>query len=104
MANLAVIFAELTGCEPVWRKGLEGFAVNESKFMREMRLQGKREGLIEERREMVKRVLRSRPWGPLPAAVVQRIGTQGDADVLSRWFDLALSAATLDAFLAGMDG
>jgi hypothetical protein len=88
----------------VWRTELEGLGVNESTILREARLEGKREGAIEGTRSALLRLLRSRPGGALPAAIEQRIEQQTDADTLLRWFDLAVSAATLDAFVAGLDG
>ncbi len=99
IVDLARVFADLAGCQEVWDKGLEGVDVNESKVMREVRQQGavvsKREDLLE--------FLEARYSGQLPATFLERLRTEADLGVLSRWVRLAGSASSLDAFLAALD-
>jgi hypothetical protein len=96
LGTLVLTFAGLTKSLPVWRKGLEGFAVKESLFLREVRM--------EERAENLLRVLRSRFPGAVLRDVEERVQAEQKPDELSRWFDLALSAASLDDFRAALGG
>ena len=63
-------------------------------YLRKIRNEGRREGEA----EVLLRLLRVR-FGPLPAAVTERI-TAADAETLLRWSERVLSAPTLDAVFA----
>ena len=71
-------------------------------YLRKIRNEGRAEGRAEGRREgeaeVLLRLLRLR-FGPLPAAVTERI-TAADAETLLRWSERVLSAPTLDAVFA----
>src|SRR5262249_61488171 len=99
LASLAVTFAELTRCQDVWLDGLKGFTVNESKLWRQIRQEGQRE----ERRSTLVRVLQAKRKEALPADLLARINGQADLDVLSHWFDLALTQPTVEEFVAALD-
>jgi hypothetical protein len=94
LGSLVLTFAQLTDSEEVWRKGLEGFAMKESTLAREWRMEGR----VETRREDLLRVLRARFPGVALGDVEARVHAEQRPDELSRWFDLALRAASLDDF------
>jgi hypothetical protein len=96
LGDLVLVLADLTDSRKVWHKALEGFAVRESSFGRELRMEGR----VESRQEDLVRVLRAQfPGEPLDD-VEQRVRKQQQFDELSRWFDLALSKKNLDEFRA----
>jgi hypothetical protein len=94
-AFLALTFSELTDSRPVWKPVLETFHMNESITFREARTQGRNqghlEGRLEERRAAVARVLRTKLSGDALAAATARVEQQNDLEVLSRWFEMALT-------------
>jgi hypothetical protein len=100
LGDLVLILADLTDSRPVWHKALEGFAVRESTYLREARMEGR----VESRQEDLVRVLRARFPGEPLEEVEQRVRKQQQFDELSRWFDLALSNKTLDEFRAATGG
>jgi hypothetical protein len=59
---------------------------------------GKEEGRVETLRENIRRLLPRLFEVPVPPTVEAALRAQVDAEVLSRWLDLALSAASMDAF------
>jgi hypothetical protein len=100
LGSVALIFADLAGRKPEWQKGLEGLGVNESSVLREARQEGGREADVKRSRDLLIRVLRSHFPGEVTPAVQQRIEVQNDPTELSRWFDLALEAGSIEAFEA----
>jgi hypothetical protein len=100
LGDLVLILADLTDSQPVWHKALEGFAVRESTFGRELRMEGR----VETYQENLLDVLRARfPGEPLDD-VEQYIHKQQRLEELSRWFRLALSEKTLKDFRAAIGG
>jgi hypothetical protein len=95
---LALTFSELTDCRPVWKPVLETFHMNESITAREWRNQGR----LEERRENLAELLRTRLSGDALAAALARVEKQDDLATLSRWFKLAL-AVSPELLLAELD-
>ncbi len=84
-ASLALTFSELTDSRRVWRPILEAVTVNESVYLREVRIGLQRENLV--------KVLRRRLHGEALAAAVARVEQESDLAVLSRWVESALEAA-----------
>ncbi len=93
---LARIFAELTGWKEAWHRALGDWNVEESQVVNEWIAQGRSQGLAAARRDMLLRLVRAKFPGQVPAEVSGAIEAQADADVLSRWYDLALAAASLE--------
>jgi hypothetical protein len=85
---LARVFADLAGRLDVWRTGLEGWNVERSRVADEWRGEARRRDLL--------RVLEVRFPGGLPADLVASVSAQSDLDMLTRWFDQALTATTLE--------
>jgi hypothetical protein len=98
-AGLALIFAELAGCRPVWEKGLEDFNVLQSQIMQEVRAKGRAEGEARASRSALVRYLRKR-YPDVPADLIALVEAQTDPELLARWFDAALDAVSLDAVRA----
>jgi hypothetical protein len=105
-AGLAWVFADLAGCLPAWKKGLEGWNVQESQIVREWqaeaRAKGRQEGRQETLRDNLLKLLAVRSSGAVPADVLAAVQAQTDADRLSQWFDLLLAGATLEQFRAAL--
>jgi hypothetical protein len=104
--GLALVLAELTDCRPVWQKALEGWNVRESQQVLEWQAEARKEGLVEgkveEARAKILRVLQVRFGADVPADLSALVEAQANLDVLNRWFDQALTAATLDDFRAAV--
>jgi hypothetical protein len=96
--GLALVFAELRPYAAAWKKGLEGWNVQESQIVKEWREEGRKEGLMEGERRALLRVLRIRFVDPLPTEIVQGVQAQTDINTLSNWQQLAVTAASLDQF------
>lgn len=103
LADLVLIFAQLSDSVAVWRKALEVFNVNESIILREARQAGHKKGAAESGRAFLFRFLRKLNQGELPAALQERIDRQDDPVVLAAWFDKAVAASSFEAFLASLD-
>jgi predicted transposase YdaD len=107
---LALIFAEPPKRLAIWQRALEGWNMQQSTVIREWIEQGIREGRQEGRQEGLDHgaaIVRSkllhylqRQFGDVPNTLRLRIESQRDLDVLDRWFDQALNAASLDQFQA----
>jgi hypothetical protein len=106
---LAVLFAELTGCQDAWRRALEGFNVRKSvvvsQWQAEARAEGLAEGLAEGRAEgqaagraeALRDVLTAR-FGDLPADLAAKLTEPHTLDVLRNWTILAGRTGTLEQF------
>ncbi len=92
--GLALVFADSVGRLPVWKQALEGFNVWESQVIREWKAAGR----VEQQRGALLRALRLRFPPEVPADLGRTIEQTTDLDVLTRWFDAALTVPTLDAF------
>jgi hypothetical protein len=95
-AGVALMFAELAGCLAVWKTGLEGWNVKTSQLVEEW----KAEGDLRTSRGKLLRALQVRFGPDLPVDLQQAVAGQHDLATLDRWFDLALTAASLDHFRA----
>jgi hypothetical protein len=93
-AGLALVFAESVNRLAMWQQALEGFDMWQSQVIREGKAQTQRSNLL--------KVLRARFQPELPADLAQKIEQTKDLDVLTRWFDAALTTTTLDAFRTAM--
>jgi hypothetical protein len=116
--TLAGFFADLVPWRQVWKNALESWNMHESEFLKEwvekykhespflkeLREKDRTEGRVEGMRTSLLRVLRSKAADPLPGDLVAAIEAQGDADELSRWFDLALTAPSLEQFRQALPG
>jgi hypothetical protein len=86
-ASLALIFSDLTDSRPVWKPLLEKMTMNESTYLREIRTATR----LEERRENLMEVLRTRLSGDVLARATARVEHQEDLAILARWFKQALT-------------
>jgi hypothetical protein len=86
-ATLALIFSDLTDARSVWKPVLETITMNESTYLREIRIEAR----LETRRDDLMRLLRTKLSGDALARATARVEKQEDLEVLSRWFDLALT-------------
>ena len=93
-AALALVFADLADCLPVWKQGLEGWNMRKSRIIEEWR----EEGRIETLQDIVLRRLQKRFPGVSSPEVLAAVQAQKDADELMRWLDLIDSMASLEAF------
>lgn len=100
--GLALVFCELTAHRRSWRAALKGWNMLRSQIVEEWRQEGRVEGRVEEKRADVLRALQLRLANPVPADIAAPIEQQPDLEVLSRWFDLALTADSLETFRAGI--
>jgi hypothetical protein len=71
----------------------------EKEFLAQGRLEGRQEGRQEGEALLLQRLL-ARRFGPLPAAIVERIAAASCAD-LERWGERVLDAASLDEVFGG---
>jgi hypothetical protein len=97
-AALAVVFAELTASHVQWKQALEGWNMRESQIVSEWKAEGK----VEATRTALLRLLKLRLRVEVPADIVATVDGMTDLHELSRWFDAAATAATLDDFRAAV--
>jgi hypothetical protein len=93
-AGLALVFAELAGCRPVWQQALEGWNVERSQIIGEWRQQGQ----VMTLRKNIERALQIRFPTESLATVAERLAAETDLATLDQWFDLALRTPTLQEF------
>lgn len=94
----ALLFADLSDTWGQWKQALEGWNVRVSRQMQEWQ----NEAVITTRRADLLRVLEKRGKGPVPGDLVEAIQATEDVELLSRWFDAALDANSLDDFRAAV--
>jgi hypothetical protein len=100
LGRIALIFAELAGCYLAWEKGLEGLNVTESQVVNRWIAQAQTEAKLERGRADVVRILEKRFAGQITAAIVATINAQPSLALLDEWMDAAITATTLEQFLA----
>jgi hypothetical protein len=105
-AGLALVFAELTDCRPVWKRELEGWNVEQSLQVLEWQAEAEKRGLTRGKVEALLRVVRKRFPPAVPPDVEEQIRAISDPDRLDRCLDAAASASSLAEFrrLAGLEG
>jgi hypothetical protein len=97
-AGLALVFADLANCLPVWKQGLEGWNMRKSQIVEEWREEGRQEGRIEAFRDLLLRRLQKRFSALSAPEVIAVVQAQTNADELLRWLDLIDSVESLEAF------
>ena len=101
-AGLALVFAELTDCRPLWKQALEGWNVEQSLQVLEWQAEAEKRGLARGQAEAkvadLLHVLTKRFPRAVPADVERSIRETSDLEQLNHWLDAALDAATLTAF------
>ena len=90
---IAVAFAELVGCDAVWRKELEGWNVEESRWVNEWVAKGEAQGAAKARQEDFLRIVRLRFPEKVSPEIVAAVERQKDLKELSRWVDAAAMAS-----------
>lgn len=83
------MFAELTGCQEVWKTALEGFNVRQSVVVNDWKAEAKIEG--------IQGLLTAR-LGGVPADIAAKLAETRDLAVLQTWLVLAGQAPNLDDF------
>jgi hypothetical protein len=100
-AGLALVFAELTDCRPLWKQALQGWNVEKSLQVLEWQAEAEKRGLARGQSQAkvaaLLHVLTKR-FRAVPADVERSIRETSDLEQLNRWLDAALDAATLSAF------
>jgi hypothetical protein len=100
LAGIALVFAELVGRVPAWKRVLEGFKMTESQVVNEWISQSNTQTALKTRRQDLLELLEIRFPGLVPNEVVQLIQEQDSPDLLQEWFRAAARAFTFDQFLA----
>jgi hypothetical protein len=93
-AALAIIFADLAGCQAEWKTALEDWNVNESTLGAALR----RSAALETKRQDLLRALQLRYPPAVPADLSEAAAAITDLEELDRWFDAAVTAPSLEAF------
>jgi hypothetical protein len=100
LAGIALVFADLAGRVPAWKRGLEGWEMTESQVVNEWMSQGEARGKLLDRRQSLLELLQERFPGLVPAEVVKLINEQESLELLVNWFRAAIHAFTFQDFLA----
>jgi hypothetical protein len=97
--GLALVFAELAGHRPVWRKALEGWSVEQSQqvldWQKIAEKRGEKRGQLTAVRNMLRRLLQKR-FGPLPKALATQIDATTDLHRLQAAVEQVLDLKSLD--------
>ena len=96
--GLALVFAELAGRRPVWRQALEGWNMQVSQQVLEWQAEARVEAELARSRRDILRAIELRFHTPPPFDLTAAVSTLTDLNELSRWFDIAITSDTLDAF------
>jgi hypothetical protein len=96
LRSVARVFAELTGCRPIWDEELEGWTVTESPLVNSWIENGQ----LQKGREWLLRLVRVRFPGALTPDVVATINAQPSLPLLETWLEAAGRAATYEDFVA----
>ena len=99
-AALALVFADLADCRQRWRQALEGWNMRESQQVLEWQEEARTEARVEMKRADLLRLLQLRFQTPVPGDLAAAVEVLHDLEELSRWFDVAATAASLDEFHA----
>src|SRR5262249_59387040 len=100
--SFALVFAELIPELVNWQRGLEGWEVRESQYLKSFEIKGEQTGEARRARADMLRLLQSRLGTPAPEAVQLAIEGTNDLGVLDRWFEAALTVASWADFQALM--
>jgi hypothetical protein len=90
----ALLFAELADVQGQWKQALEGWNVRVSQQV----LEWQNEAVLKTQRANLLRVLEKRGKGPVPTDLAAAIQATEDMNLLSRWFDAALEANSIEEF------
>jgi hypothetical protein len=101
-AALAQVFAAWKKLSPVWKQALEGLKVEEISIVREWKEEARNEARVQERRGHLLMVLGTKFPPEIPAELARTIDQTADPALLSRWFQAALKAPSLEAFRSAM--
>ena len=99
LVGIALIFAELVGRVPEWRRCLEGFEMTESPIVNEWMAKARDEERVVQQRKHLLRLLDGRFPGGVPVEVRGFLERIDDPDLLSTWFDAAVRAYTFEQFV-----
>lgn len=91
---LALTFADLAGCLPLWKQELKEWNMRKSVVAEEWREEGRSETM----RDVVLRRLHKRFPDIAVPEIATSVPTPANVDELMRWLDLIDSAASLEAF------
>ncbi len=100
LVGIALVFAELVGRVPAWKRGLEGFEMTESQVVNEWMSKGRAEGRLEASRQKLLDLLEGRFPGQVPGEVTRLVNEQESLALLDDWFWEAVRAFTFEQFLA----
>jgi hypothetical protein len=100
LVAIALVFAELAGRVPAWKRGLEGWDMTESQVVNEWTRQAESRAKLVERRLALLELLEGRFPGVVPPEVVKLINEQESLELLDDWFRAALRAFSFEQFLA----
>ncbi len=92
---IAAAFAELTGCDAVWRKELEGWQVEESRVVNEWITKAEAKAEVKATRRNFMAVVENRFPGGVSTELTAAVEQQSDLKELSRWVVVAATAADL---------
>jgi hypothetical protein len=96
-AGLALVFVELTRHASSWRQALKGWNMRESQVILEWQREARAEAVLTTQRSNLLRALQLR-FKKLPPDLKAAVVELTDLEELSRWFDAAVTAPSLDAF------
>jgi hypothetical protein len=100
LVGIALVFAELAGCLPAWKRGLEGFEMTESQVVNEWIREAEVKVELKTQRRYLLALLDGRFPGMVPEEVRQLIQQQESLELLEDWFKEAVHASTFENFMA----
>jgi hypothetical protein len=100
IVGLALVFAELSRRDKLWRRGLEGINVERSQVVLEWEQRGELRGELRECRRNLLELLEVKFAESLPAELRQKVEAEEDLAILRSWFHSAATAASLESLRA----
>jgi hypothetical protein len=98
----ALVFAELIPELVNWQRGLEGWEVRESQYIKSIKAEGEQTGKLAQAQADLLEGLEFRLGSPVPEPIRLAIEATNDRDTLKRWFRAMLTAGSWPEFQALM--
>lgn len=98
----AIVFAELTRYQVNWLRGMEGWMMRESQYIKGWERVGEERGEVRTLREAIVAVIEARLQNPVPEAIRLAIEGTNDPSVLRNWHRAAAVAGDLPALRRDM--
>src|SRR3954447_4448458 len=94
LTGIALVFAEVVGKVPEWRRGMGASIMTESEIVNGWIEKGLHLGQVRSKRESLATLVNRRFPGAIPQDYLDLIARQESVEILNVWFEAAIDSAT----------